>query len=369
MSVNNNIWEIAEAYLSGTLPQDQVTELKSRLETDAAFANEFYEASNLIRSFEGSGKQKRFRIMLRDIHEKQAEGTKTKVAKRIQLIPQIWRTAAVAASVAILTSALTFWSLYPSIRKSDSQYNTISRAVEHIKNVQAQQQAQQNQLKQIINNKNAKPASEVKYTGTGFALNNDGYFVTAYHVINDGKGEADSIYIQNQDGQYFKANKVAFSAADDIAILKVDKKNFHFGKGEVPYTFANTKAGLGSEIFTLGYPKEELMYSEGYISGKNGYEGDNMQYTLVLPAGHGQSGSPVVDDKGNILGLLTAIGSQEEANTYAVCSKSIIELIHSKMPDDSNIRLPKVNRMGKISREELAAKMEAYTVSVKVYKK
>ena len=367
MSINNNIWEIAEAYLSGALAEAEVTELKGRLATDTVFANEFYEASNLIRSFEGSGKQKRFRSMLRDIHEKQVSG-KISQFKRIQFRPQMWRTAAVAASVAILTSAITFWSLNSSIKKSDSQYNTISRDMQYIKKVQAQQQAQQNQLIQNIN-KNTKPAPPPSYTGTGFALTNDGYLVTAYHVISDGKGDCDSVYIQTQDGQYYKANLVNYSSDNDIAILKVEKKNFRFGKGEVPYMFTTGKAGLGSEIFTLGYPKEDIVYSEGYISSKNGYQGENMQYTLVLPAGHGQSGSPVIDGKGNILGILTAIGSQDESNTYAVSSKAVIELLHSKMPDDKNIRLSKANKMGKMSRVQLAEKMEAYTVSVKVYKK
>ena len=64
MSINNNIWELAEAYLAGSLPEAEVVALKSRLESDADFANEFYETSNLIRSFEGSGKEKRFRRAL-----------------------------------------------------------------------------------------------------------------------------------------------------------------------------------------------------------------------------------------------------------------------------------------------------------------
>ena len=369
MSVNNNIWEVAEAYLAGALSDAEVTELKARLETDAAFAAEFNDATNLISSFEGSGRQKRFRGMLRDIHQKQASvGNKP---RRIQLLPQAWRTAAIAASVALFTSALTFWSVNPAIRKNDSQYNTISREVEHLKRVQAQQQAKQDQLIQNINknNKPAPPPSSVKYTGTGFALTNDGYFVTAYHVINDGKGDYDSVYIQTHDGQYYKANLVNYNAENDVAVLKVEKKNFHFGKGEVPYTFTSGKSGLGSEIFTLGYPKDDIVYSEGYISSKNGFQGDNMQYTLVLPAGHGQSGSPVIDSKGNILGLLTAVGGQEEANTYAVSSKAVIELLHSKMPDDRSFHLPRSNKMGRMGREQLVEKMEAYTVSVKVYKR
>ncbi len=61
---------------------------------------------------------------------------------------------------------------------------------------------------------------------------------------------------------------VGHSADNDIAILKVEKKSFRFGKGDVPYTFTANKAGLAADIFTLGYPKDEIKYSEGYISSK-----------------------------------------------------------------------------------------------------
>jgi serine protease Do len=369
MSINNNIWEIAEAYLAGTLPESDIIALQGRLAADTEFANEFYESCNLIRSFEGSGKQKRFRTMLRDIHEKQVATPTPKLSKRIHLPAHLWRTAAVAAGVALLTSTISYSILTHSAKKTDSQYNTISREVEHLKKVQAQQQAEQNQIKENIN-KNTKPApppSDVKYSATGFALTNDGYFVTAYHVLNDGKGAFDSVYIQNQEGQYFKASLYAYNAETDVAILKVEKKNFHFGKGEVPYTFAKDKAGLGEDIFTLGYPKDDLLYSKGYISANNGYEGNSIQYTLVLPAGHGQSGSPIIDSKGNILGLLTAIGNKDEAYTYAVSSKALIDLLHNNLPDNT-LHLPKVNKLGKMTRQQQIEKMQAYTVSVKVYK-
>jgi len=370
MAINNNVWELAETYLAGTLSETDLIELKGRLAADTGFASEFNESVNLIRSMEGNGKQKKFRGMLREIHETVAETNPKKASRRIPLPAHFWRTATVAAGVALLTSTITYSILNPSIKKSDSQYNAMSREVEHLKKVQAQQQAQQNQLIQNIN-KNAKPApppSDVKYQGTGFALTNDGYFVTAYHVLNDGKGDFDSVYIQNHEGQYFKASLVNFNSEADLAILKVEKKNFHFSKGEVPFTFQANKADLGTRIFTLGYRKDDIQYSEGYISAKNGYEGDAQQYTLELPIGAGQSGSPVVDEKGNILGVLTAMGSQAEANTYAVSSKSLTDMIHN-LTDNTVIHLSKKNKLGSMTRAQQIDKMEAYTVSVKVYKK
>ncbi|MES2702889.1 MAG: serine protease [Bacteroidota bacterium] len=369
MSINSNIYELAEGYLAGSLPNDEWLKLKDRLAADAEYATEFYEITDLIRSVEDNGKQKRFRSMLREVHDQQTRNPAKKI-KLIELPAHIWRTAAVAASVAILTSTIAVWSLRPSIKQNNSQYNTISREMKHLKEVQARQQAQQAQLIENIN-KNTKPtprSSDVKYTGTGFALTNDGYFVTAYHVINDGSGDGDSVYIQNSEGDYFKASVYSFNAKADIAILKVEKKGFRFGKGEVPYTFASGKTSLGRKIFTLGYPKDDLVYSEGYISSRNGYEGNAQQYTLELPAGHGQSGSPVVDEHGNVLGLLTGISGAEEANTYAVSSKALLDLLHTTLPDNM-LHLAKTNKLGKLSRDKQIEKMEAYTFSVKVYKR
>ncbi len=369
---SNNIWQIAEDWLSGSMSETDAAALKVKMETDAAFANEFQETINVISSFEGSGRQKRFRTMLRDIHDKQATQAQPKKAKQILFTPQLWRTAAVAATVALFISTLTFWGLKSADKHTDAQYNTISREVDHIKKVQALQQAEQNKLKADItkNNKQTPPVSEAKYTGTGFAVTNDGYIVTAWHVINDGKGAYDSVYVQTHDGQYYKANLVNFSAEHDVAILKVEKKGFRFAKGDVPYTFSTAKAGLGSDIFTLGY-KDDIttQYSKGYISSRNGYDDNHMQYTLVLPVGHGQSGSPVVDDKGNILALLTAVGAEAEANTYAVSTKAIVDLVQAKIPDDKSFHLPKANKLGHITRQQMVEKIETYTVSVKVYKK
>lgn len=371
MSINNNnIWELAEAYLAGSMSQDEFAKLKHRLATDSAFSVEFYEATDLIRSMSDNGKQKKFKAILRDIQNKPQSTKKALKTKHIIFTPEFWRTASVAAGVAILTSSITFWSLKPSINKTVSRYNTISREVTGLKIEQAKQQQKQKQLELDLDKakKSAPPPSDVKKTGTGFALTNNGYFVTAYHVIHDENGYGDSVYILNNNGQYFKVSLVTFDAAADVAIMKVDKSGFRFGKGELPYTFSHSKAGLGTHIFTLGFPTDEIAYSEGYISARNGFDGNNSQYTLELPVGHGQSGSPLIDSKGNILGLLTAVGTEKEEKTYAVNAKAITDLLH-KLPDEKNIKLPKSPKISRMSREQQIDVIEDYTLSVKVYKK
>jgi len=357
MSVQN-IWEIAEAWHAGTLSEEQVQELQARKTQDAAYAREFQECIDLISSLEMSGKRKRFKDTLAQVGR---SGGRRPLL--IALPAHFWRTAAVAAGVALLTSTLTYSFLSPSNKRSDYQYNKISREVAVIRQSQNQLDRSQKELEKDIKRLNPAPAAHVRYTGTGFALNNDGYFVTSFHVI-DG---ADSIYIQDKNGNYFKANRLAVDPQADLAVMKVARKNFHFSKGEVPYTFATGKAGLGAGIFTLGYPKNDLVYSTGAISCRTGYDGNEQQYTLELPVGHGQSGSPLFDSRGNVIGILTAMGGESEANTYAVSSKALLGLIDDKMDDQP--RLPHANRLQHLSREEQIEKLEAFTFSVKVYKK
>lgn len=359
MSIDNQIWNLAEAYISGELPADDVAVLEARLETDLVFATNFQECINLLRSLNGNGKQQRMRAMLADIHQEQMHASAEEEEEIIRTIPlrrHYFRTVAVAASVALLASFST-WTFIHTDKKSTSQYNVLRRELENIKRSQ----------NQIIQNFNKKvqptvPVSPARYSGSGFALSNNGYFVTNYHVTEG----ADSVYIQCHNGQYYKSSVIAFDAQADIAILKIDDEDFHLN-GEVPYTFSRSKANLGSRVYTLGYPDDQIVYNEGYVSAKNGFQDDSMQYRLELPADPGQSGAPVLDDNGNVLGIVTAKGNQGESNTYAVSSKALLQFINH-LPK-SDLHLPKTNKLARLPREQQIKKIEYYTCSVKVYKK
>lgn len=362
----NNTWALAEQWVDNTLAPTEKKALTDRLQSDTQFAQEFQEQVNLVQSLRNAGKQKRFKSMLADVQQQHK-----KRGIRIALTPQFWRTAGVAASVALLTSLSTYILVISNANKNESRYSTISREVSNLKLEQAKQKRVQTALIDSINKKSAAftpPPSDVRYTGTGFALTNDGYFVTAYHVINDGNGDGDSVYIQINGQEYYKAFMVNFNAKVDLALLKVEKKGFKFSKSDVPYTILPVKAALGTKVFTLGYPKDDLVYSEGYISSKYGYEQNTQQYTLDLPVGHGQSGSPMIDAHGNIAGIVTAMSSASEANTYAITSGAIFELLHT-LPNENSLRLPKSNRLHQLSREQQIAKLEPFVFSVKVYKK
>jgi serine protease Do len=356
MIADNSTWSLAEAYVAGNMPVAEANALKTRLATDSTFATEFHECVDLLRSLNGSGQQMRFRAMLADVAQKAKPKTVIET-RTIPLRTHYWRTAGVAAGIALLTSLTTFWAIQHNNKKIASQYSLLRRDLETYKR-------SQNQIISNIKQQKSMPVAPVRFTGTGFAVRNDGYLVTNYHVT----AGADSIYIQNRDGQYFKTTLISFDEKADVALLKVEDKNFRFGKGEVPYSFATSKRKLGTKVFTLGFPQDEIVYNQGYISSKNGFEGDSTQYRLQIPASPGQSGAPVVDESGEVVAIITGKESQTEGTTYAVGTKAIAQLLNA-LPKENKLHLPKGNKLGRLSREQQIEKLEYYTCSIKVYKK
>jgi len=355
MMTEHSMMEVAERYIAGSLSQDELNTLKDKLATDLSFANEFGECVNMLRGLQSGGAQKRFSNMLKDIAAQEAKPASK--GRTITLRAFYVRTAGIAAGIAMLTSLTTYWAIQHNNKKIASQYSLLKRDLENY-------QRSQNRLINNIKEQQTAPQAEVRYTGTGFALSNDGYLVTNYHVT----AGADSVYIQNREGRYFKAYTVGYDQQADIAILKVEDKMFRFGKGDVPYTFAPNKRKLGTKVYTLGFPQDEIVYNEGYISAINGFQGDSSQYRLEISAYPGQSGAPILDANGNVLAMITGKEEESDGTTFAVSSKALTRLVQS-LPKDANLRLPKSSKLNHLSLEQQIDKLEYYTCSIKVYKK
>lgn len=357
MGTENNIWNIAERFAEGRISADEQRDLETRLKIDDSFRNEFEEALALLRSLHARGAHKQFRQSLKDIH---AQVHQAAAPRQISLRNHYLRTGAVAAGVALLTSLGISWmhSRHQGDAPRYSELRKVKTELEGIKQSQSR-------IIRDLDNKANKPAIENKYSGTGFALSNDGYIVTNYHVTEG----ADSVYIQTRNGDYFKASTVSFDAQSDIAILKVESGKFRFSKQQnsLPYTFASAKKSLGERIYTLGYPQDEIVYSEGYISSKNGFLGDSMQYRLDLPAEPGQSGAPVVDAGGSIIGIVSGKDAQSTNITYAVSSHTLLRMLRN-IPQGKSITLPKNSKMSGLSREKQIEKLQEFTCVVNVYK-
>lgn len=362
MGQEQELWQLAEATLDNTLDAAGQQALEQRL-ADPAFAAAFNDSLNTLRSLRESSKRKAFRATLRQI---EAEQRAPKPAgKTIQWRGPHFRAAAIAAGMAAVVSlgaVLAFHAAGPK-QVTGTQYQQLVHKVDKLERSQSDIKKDIRDIKEQRAQANAPAAPAYTGTATGFALTNNGYVVTNYHVTQG----SDSVYIQAH-GNVYKANVVAFDANTDISILKIEDEDFRFGKGDLPYTFAPAKSMLGARIYTLGFPQDDIVYNEGYISSRNGFEGDSAQYRLELPSDPGQSGSPILDAQGNVVAMITGKERQTEGTTFAVSSRTLLRLLH-ELPKETGVHLPQTNKLGRLSREQQVQKMQDYTCMVQVYKK
>ena len=170
-----------------------------------------------------------------------------------------------------------------------------------------------------------------QWSGTGFALN-DGYIVTNYHVIDGAK----SISIQGVNGNFDTHYAVTIVGCDknnDLALLKISDSNFT-GFGPIPYAISNTTSEVGEDVFVLGYPLtstmgDEIKLTTGIISSRTGFQGDVALYQISAPIQPGNSGGPLFDKKGNVIGIVSAKHSGAENVGYAIKTMYLRNLVES----------------------------------------
>jgi len=169
-----------------------------------------------------------------------------------------------------------------------------------------------------------------KSSGTGYAISSNGYIVTNHHVTNG----ATSIKIRGIKGDFSKtytAKVIIEDKNNDLSILKIDDSSFT-SLGTIPYTIANRTSDVGSSVFVLGYPLratmgDEVKLTNGIISSKSGFQGDVTSYQITAPVQPGNSGGPLFDDKGNIIGIINAKHVGAENASYAIKASYLMNLI------------------------------------------
>jgi hypothetical protein len=175
-------------------------------------------------------------------------------------------------------------------------------------------------------------STEAEWSGTGFALKNN-YIVTNYHVVEDAK----TINIQGINGDFntkYNASIVATDKFNDLAILSIEDATI--STSSIPYSIKTSTSEVGEDVFVLGYPLtstmgEEIKLTTGIISSKTGYQGDVSLYQISAPIQPGNSGGPLFDGEGNIIGIVSAKHRGAENVGYAIKASYLRNLMESAM--------------------------------------
>jgi len=364
---DNQLLEMIESYLSGEMTAEERTQFDALRKKDGSIDIKIAEH----KEFTGLLKQYNDRLSLQsrldEIHEEiDVHMLKEDLMAHPSWVVQMWRNhhskISVAASVAIL-AVLTILYFTGDLSNRDPRFQQLKADVERVKKEQDKLGAKTDNI--IKAGKPATgPAISAKFRGTGFALTGNGYIVTNSHVING----ADSVYVQNAEGESFHTKVVYTDPLYDVAVLQINDSAFK-NLGAVPYSFKKGKSDLGEAVYTLGYPGDDLKFGPGALTAATGFHGDTTEYELYIPVNPGNSGGPLMDEKGNIIGVINGKQTQTSGVAFAVKSNYLLKAIQSIPADSLNksLTLNNKNTLTSLSRTQQIKKLRNYVFMVKVY--
>ena len=170
-------------------------------------------------------------------------------------------------------------------------------------------------------------------SGTGFFITDDGYLISNYHVVK----EATKIRLVTSAGT-IDAKVFQVDAANDLALLKA------VGKFSPLPIAASRSAHLGGTVATIGFPDPSLQgfspkLAKGEIASLSGAGDDPRYFQISVPVQPGNSGGALVDERGNVIGIVSAkldastalamSGSLPENVNYAVKSSLLLSFLES----------------------------------------
>ena len=205
--------------------------------------------------------------------------------------------------------------------------------------------------------------------GSGVIISKSGYIVTNHHVIYD----ADNIEVEfllNDDVQKFNAKIVQVDKTNDLAVIKIHDINFD-GVDELPYNFKTRISDVGTKVYAFGYPMaltimgKEIKVTDGIISSKTGFDGNITTYQITAPIQGGNSGGPLFDEKGNLIGINSSGIRKDMAENvaYSIKTSYVINLI-DLLP--KSIELPSSNQLTTLPLTEQIKEISKYVVLIKV---
>ncbi len=156
-------------------------------------------------------------------------------------------------------------------------------------------------------------------SGSGFIISEDGYILTNYHVISYAVVYGGDLTVLMEDGTSYPAQIVGYVESNDVAVIKID------AKGLTPVTLGDSdKMLVGEWVCAIGNPLGELEYTAtfGNISAQDrvitttddisGATTSINMFQIDAAVNHGNSGGPVYNSRGEVIGIVTAKYSDAE---------------------------------------------------------
>jgi len=188
--------------------------------------------------------------------------------------------------------------------------------------------------KEDRNNESALPNVISVFTGTGWITNN-GFIVTNYHVV-EGQIEI-KVRFNSLNKDTCGAKVILSDKYNDLAVLQLDDVRKNTLQG-IPISSISPK--IGERVFTIGFPLSNVMgkrpkITDGIISSLSGIQDDPRIIQTTVPIQSGNSGGPLLNMKGEVVGVTTSRLVSENGKdipqnvNYAVKSAYVLALLSS----------------------------------------
>lgn len=363
METEQKLIDLIERYLRGELSHQESLDFDELCAKNPTVRDKFLAHQDFMNDLIDHGKRRQFISEMEMAHQQlNMPLIKKQVVSPTFKIKVLWNkyrvNMAVAASVALftVTTTLTLTGYFSKSRSTN--YSVLRREVNSLKR-------SQNALIKNINGKSSSGLTNPgRFGGTGFAISTNGYVITNNHVVQG----ADSVYIQNIEGQSFKAKLIYIDPAYDLAVLQIVDPNFK-SFDSLPYAFKKSSSDLGEDVFTIGFPDDKSVYGKGYLSSRTGYAGDTLAYQVSIPVNPGNSGGPLLDNNGNVIGIISGKQTHFDGAAFAVKSKFLLKSLENISQDslDKKLVLSKKNMLAGLDRKDKIKKLQNYVFMVKVY--
>jgi len=181
-------------------------------------------------------------------------------------------------------------------------------------------------------------------SGTGFFITEDGYLITNEHVAGNGA----QVRLVSEAGLIY-AKVVKVDAANDLTLLKAE------GKFAALAVVSSRTARMGSTVATVGFPNIGLQgfapkLAKGEIAALSGTQDDPRFFQISVPVQPGNSGGALVDERGNVVGVVAAklnaaaamatSGALPENVNYAIKSSFLLSFLESVPDLADNLKEP-----------------------------